>query len=119
MKMRTIIGFGLLAGVALLQPAFANAPEGKSPAAAPALSVAAQIGEMGYDLQSAHQRYGRYHANLLDRDTGKVIHAEFRADDGELLSARLLAKDEERRDKDGERSDADRREGHRKADDRD
>ena len=69
--MRTIIGFGLLAGVALLQPAFANAPEGKSPAAAPALSVAAQIGEMGYDLQSAHQRYGRYHATFSTATPGK------------------------------------------------
>ena len=113
--MRTIIGFGLLTGVALLQPAFANASEDKSPAAAPALSVAAQIDEMGYDLQSARQRDGRYHANLLDRDTGKAIHAEFRTKDGELLSARLLAKDEERHDKDGKSSDADRREGHRKA----
>ena len=117
--MRKIIGFGLLAGVALLSPAFANASEDKSAPATPALSVAAQIDEMGYDLQSARQRHGRSHTNLLDRDTGKVVHAEFRADDGELLSARLLATDEERHDEDGERSDADRRGGHRKAGDRD
>ena len=117
--MRKIIRFGLLAGVALLPPAFANASEDKAAPAAPVPSVAAHIDEMGYDLQSARQRDGRYHANLLDRDTGKVIHAEFRTKDGELLSARLLAKDEERHDKDGKSSDADRREGHRKADDRD
>ena len=117
--MRTIIGVGLLAGLALLSPVFANASEDKSAPATPAVSVAAQIDEMGYDLQSARQRDGRYHANLLDRDTGKVVHAEFRTEDGELLSARLLGKDEERHDKDGERSDADRRGGHRKAGDRD
>ena len=117
--MRKIICFGLLAGVALLSPAFANASEAKPAAAAPALSVAAQINEMGYDLQSARQRDGRYYANLLDRDTGKVVHAEFGTNDGELLSARLLAEDQERHDKDGKRSDADRGEGHRKAGDRD
>jgi len=117
--MRKIIGFGLLAGVALLPTAFASASEDIAAATAPTQSMGAHIDEMGYDLQSARQRDGRYHANLLDRDTGKVVHAEFRTEDGELLSARLLGKDEERHDKDGERSDADRRGGHRKAGDRD
>ena len=80
--MRNIIGFGLLAGVALLSPAFANPSAEKSIAA---VSVAAQIDQMGYDLQSGRHHDGRYHANLLDRDTGKLVHAEFRANDGELL----------------------------------
>jgi len=51
--MRKIIGFGLLAGVALLSPAFANPSEEKPTAAASAQSVAAQVDQMGYDLQSA------------------------------------------------------------------
>ena len=117
--MRKFIGFGMLAGVVLLSPAFANPSEEKAVTVAAAQSVAAQVEQMGYDLRSAREHDGRYHANLLDRDTGKLVHAEFRTDDGELLSARLLAKDEERHDKNGKRSDADRKEGHRKAGDRD
>ena len=105
--MRKIIGFGLLAGVALLSPAFANPSEEKLAAAASAQSLAAQVDRMGYDLQSARQRDGRYHANLLDRDTRKTVHAEFRSEDGELLSARLIAKDGERHDHDGKESDTD------------
>jgi hypothetical protein len=117
--MRKIIGFGLLAGVALLSPAFANPSEEKPTAAASAQSVAAQVDQMGYDLQSAREHDGRYHANLLDRDTGKTAHAEFRTEDGELISARLLAKDEERHDHEGKRSATDRRERHGGTGDRD
>lgn len=117
--MRKIVGFGLLAGVALLSSAFASASEEKPVAAASAQSLAAQIDQMGYDLQSARRHAGRYHANLLDRDTGKLVHAEFRAADGELVSARLLAKDEERHERGRNESDADRRERHRGTGDRD
>ena len=117
--MRKIVGFGLLAGVALLSPAFANPSEEKAVAAASAQSVAAQVEQMGYDLQSARERDGRYHANLLDRDTGKLVHVEFRTADGELISARLLAKDEERHDHEGKKSDTDRAEDHHGTGDRD
>ena len=106
--MRKIVGFGLLAGIAMLSPAFATGSEDKSLAATSAQSVAAQVEQMGYDLQSARERDGRYHANLLDRDTGKLVHAEFRTTDGELISARLLAKDEERHDQKREKRDGDR-----------
>jgi hypothetical protein len=108
--MRKFVGFTLLAGVALLSPAFASPPEDKTVAVAPAQSLAAQIDQMGYDLQASRQRGDRYHANLLDRDTGKLVHAEFRTENGELISARLLAKDEERHDHEGKKSDTDRRE---------
>jgi hypothetical protein len=108
--MRKFIGFGLLAGVVLLSPAFANPSEEKAVAVAPAQSVAAQVEQMGYDLQSAREHDGRYHANLLDRDTGKLVHAEFRTTDGEMISARLLAKDEERRDHERKKGDTDRAE---------
>jgi hypothetical protein len=117
--MRKIVGFGLLAGVALLSPAFANPSEKKPAAAASAQSLAAKVDQMGYHLQSARQRDGRYHANLLDRDTGKTVHAEFRAKDGELIAARLLAKDEDRHDQGGKKRDTERREGHRQTGDRD
>ena len=105
--MRKIVGFILLAGVALLSPAFANPPEDKTVATASAQSLTAQIDQMGYDMHSGRQRGDRYHANLLDRDTGKLVHAEFRTTDGEMMSARLLAKDEERHDHEGKKGDTD------------
>lgn len=117
--MRKTIGFGLLAGIAMLSPAFATVSEDESLAAASGQSVAAQVEQMGYDLQSAHERDGRYHANLLDRDTGKLVHAEFRTTDGELISARLLAKDNERQGHEGKKSNTDRDGDHRGAGDRD
>jgi len=117
--MRKIVGFGLLAGLALVTPALAGSSTEKAPTGAPLTLVATNVDRMGYDVQSVRKRNGLYHANLLDRDTGKVVHAEFRTEDGELISARLLANDEERHDKDGKRSDADRREGHRETGNRD
>lgn len=110
--MRKIIGFGLLAGLALLTPALANSSEDKTLVAAPPKPVAGNLEQMGYDLQSVRKRDDRYHANLLDRDTGTLIHAEFRMTDGELISARLLAKDKERRHHTRERSDSHRGKGH-------
>ena len=115
--MRKIVGFGLLAGLALLTPAFAQSAD-KGVGAAPPDSVAAAVGQMGYDLQSGRDRDGLYHANLRDRDTGKLVHAEFRTDDGEMVSARLLGKDSERHDDKHESGDKDRSRDHEK-DDRD
>ena len=94
--MRKIVGFGLLAGLVLLTPAFADSSENKATAAPK--PVAGNVEQMAYDLHSMRRHDGRYHANLLDRDTGKLIHAEFRTTDGELISARLLAKGEKRHD---------------------
>lgn len=115
--MRKIVGFVVLAGLALLTPAVAESVD-KGVAAAPPESVAAAVGKMGYDLQSGRDRDGLYHANLLDRDTGKLVHAEFRTDDGEMVSARLLGKDRDRHDDRHEGGDTDRSKDHER-DDRD
>jgi len=96
--MRKIVGFGLLAGLALVTPALADSSTEKAPTGAPVTLVATNVDRMGYDVQSVRKRNGLYHANLLDRDTGKVVHAEFGVADGELISAQLRAKDNERRD---------------------
>ena len=103
--MRKIVGFGLLAGLVLLTPAFADSSENKVLTAATPKPVTGNIEQMGYDLQSMRRHDGRYHANLLDRDTGKLIHAEFRTTDGELISARLAGKEKEWRHHVRERSD--------------
>jgi hypothetical protein len=101
--MRKIFGLAIIAGLGLVTPALA---ETATADAAGARALAAKIGEMGYDVQSVRERHGRYHANLLDRESGGAVHAEFRIADGELMSARLAAGDNasDVRDHDGDRS---------------
>jgi hypothetical protein len=104
--MRKIIGFAAIVGLGLLTPALAEAPKSDAKATASPSALVAKADEMGYDVRSVRERHGLYHANLLDRETGGAIHAEFRTADGELMSARIAAADKDRdvREHDDDRS---------------
>ena len=117
--MRKIVGLAMIAGLGLLTPALAATAKGDAGTGSPSM-LASKADEMGYDVQSVRERHGRYHANLLDRESGGAVHAEFRTADGELMSARLAARDKkgDMREHDADDRSSQSRERHDRDDDR-
>jgi hypothetical protein len=93
--MRKIVGLAIVVGLGLLAPALAGTPKGEPAPTASPNGLVTKADAMGYDVQSVREHHGRVHADLLDRETGRTVHAEFSAGDGELMSARI-AKDDDR-----------------------
>lgn len=119
--MRRIVGLAVIAGLSLLTPALAETPKTDATVTATPGSLATKADEMGYDVRSVRERHGLYHANLLDRETGGAVHAEFRSADGELMSARVASNDKDRDAREHDDDDHSRHAGerHEREDDRD
>ena len=116
--MRKIVGLAMIAGLGLLTPALAATAKGDAGTGSPSM-LASKADEMGYDVQSVRERHGRYHANLLDRESGGAVHAEFSTANGELMSARLAASDKDgMREHDADDRSSQGRERHDRDDDR-
>lgn len=119
--MRNIVGLAVIAGLGLLTLALTEASKAGAAETGSPGALVTKADEMGYDLQSVRERHGLYHANLLDRQTGGAVHAEFRTDDGELMSARMAAngKDRDAREHDDHGRSRHTGERHDREDDRD